>query len=66
MNSSMRISRPALPKTRSLSMASIARSASVALCAITTPLPAARPEALITTGAANWESAIFASFAWLW
>src|SRR5450759_2539686 len=63
MNSSMSISRPAAPNTRSLSIALMARSASTALCATITPFPAARPDAFITTGMPKSASAAFASLA---
>jgi phosphoribosylamine--glycine ligase len=42
---------PALPRRWSMSMASIAASASASVMATTTPLPAARPSALMTIGA---------------
>src|SRR6266571_4961017 len=50
-NSSMTTRFPAAPIARSTSRRSIARCASAALTATTTPLPAARPLALTTMGA---------------
>src|SRR5579883_2031069 len=63
MCSSTRISAPAAPNTRWVSMASIAASASASVPATVTPLPAASPEALITTGAPSSRAARRASSA---
>ena len=51
-NSSITIRRPASPNARPQSMSSTAASASACDCATTTPLPAASPSALTTSGAA--------------
>ena len=50
-NSSITTRAPALPKALSASMSVIAASASASVIATITPLPAARPSALITIGA---------------
>ena len=60
MNSSTSTSAPASPKMLSSSIDVMASSASSSVMATTTPLPAASPDALITTGAPNSRAAAFA------
>ncbi|CFW38607.1 Uncharacterised protein [Bordetella pertussis] len=55
-NSSITTRAPASPSEPSPSMASIAPCASSSVMATTTPLPAARPSALITMGAPCWST----------
>ena len=57
MNSSTSNSLPATPKVLCTSTASIARSASASVSQTITPFPAARPEALMTTGAPSSRAA---------
>src|ERR1044071_2994467 len=62
-NSSTTTLSPAAPKTRRMSTSSIAASASARDAQISTPLPAARPSALITYGALRSPRYFFAAAA---